>query len=821
MRARLPIDSSVPEIVAALRATGAVVVTATPGSGKTTRVPLAILEDLESTDEAGAVWVLEPRRIAARAAARRVAAERPCRVGDDVGYIVRHDRASSKQTRLVFVTEGVLVAAITRDPELPGISTVVLDELHERHVETDLALAMLRDVRTTLRPDLRLVAMSATLDAEKVAEYLSASHIEVPGALHEITTVWDEGHDDRTLELRIAAACREAIEWFDAQGEDNAGVLVFVPGVREIEAAIRTIEADPSLRSTVALPLHGRLDAATQDDAIRESHARKIVVSTNLAESSITVDGIRAVVDSGLARVLRRDPRTGFDRLRLETISIAAADQRRGRAGRLGPGLCRRLWVRGEERLRKRFDDPELGRVDVTRAWLDVRTFAGRDADSFSWFEAPPRDELTSADTLLQRLGAIDVSGRITKRGRAMQALPLSPRLARLILEARTRGCVLEAAAIAAILQAGTTKRDDLLAAAHDVVAGRIRGKDAGAIRRTTAQLARNAVAGTADDGAWISCLLAAFPDHVAKRSSPSAEEAWLANGTRLDLRSVLRGEANQLGDRTLFLALDLHGLESKSPRPAYVLAIDESMLPAELVEDTKTILVDPATARVRRVRKRTYGTLTLEETTLGDASLEEARPLWIALLEKDAGRWLNKQTGLADIRARIAWLSSRGQEDLPDLSDVALAPWIVDFVDVRSGLAGLASLDLGVQLLASKPDLRHRLARDAPPDVQLPVGRRAAIDYSREVGPTVTARVQELFGCKALPALCGGSVPLVIEILGPNHRPVQLTQDLDGFWTRTYPSVRADLRRRYPKHAWPEDPRSATPEQRPRRRNP
>ncbi|MCA8971899.1 MAG: hypothetical protein KDC95_19085, partial [Planctomycetes bacterium] len=414
-----------------------------------------------------------------------------------------------------------------------------------------------------------------------------------------------------------------------------------------------------------------------------------------------------------------------------------------------------------------------------------------------------------------------DANGRVTNRGRAMQALPLSPRLARLMLEAKARGCVLEAAAIAAILQEATNKRDDLLAAAHDVVTGRLQGKDAGAIGRTTKQLARNAVAGTADESAWIACLLAAFPDHVAKRSSPVAEEAWLATGTRLDLRSALRGEANLLGDRTLFLALDLHGLESKSPRPAYVLAIDESMLPAELVDESDTLLVDPSTARVRRARKRTYGTLTLEEAQLGDAPLEEARPIWTALLEKDAGRWMTKQAGLADIRARIAWLASRGQDGLPDLSDMALAPWIVDFVDMRTGLAGLASLDLGQLLLARMPDLKQRLARDAPPDVRLPVGRRAAIDYSREVGPTVSARVQELFGCDALPALCGGSVPLVIEILGPNHRPVQLTQDLDGFWTRTYPSVRAELRRRYPKHAWPEDPRNAQPEQRPRRRNP
>lgn len=820
-RVALPIDAAVPDLVARLERRGALVVTASPGSGKTTRLPAALLDAATSAgQEHGEIWVLEPRRIAARAAASRVAEERSSRLGDEVGYIVRDDAKRSRATRLCFLTEGVLVAAITKDPELKAVGTVILDEIHERHVETDLALAMLRDVRATLRPDLRLVAMSATLDAERVATYLDADLVDVKGTLHDVETVWDAGHDDRPLELRVASGVREALAWLRQHAPFGAGVLVFLPGKREIDAAMAAVYGLSEARDFEVLPLHGALSAADQERALRASGRPKIVLATNVAESSVTVEGIRAVVDSGLARVLRKDGRSGFDRLRLENIARASADQRRGRAGRLGPGLCRRLWVRGEERQRPAHADPELRRVDVTRAWLDVRCFAGKDAESFAWFDAPPAEEVTAADVLLRRLGALDAEGRVTAIGHAMHALPLAPRLARLVVEARERHCVRRAAALAALLQEGSEQRRDLLGATQAVLDGRLQGRDRNAIRSAMQGLQRRVRANTLEregedsDEALQACLLAAFPDHVAARKLPNDETAHMATGLRIQVLP----ELGLPPDCLLFLALGLHGVGSRPPRPGYVLAVDEGDLDVTLIDEREVLAVDEAQGRVRLVRKRSYSSITLSEVVVGEADPRAAKPLLAPLFLANPRRWLGKQATLDEVMSRVAWLQGRGATEVPDVSLEALAPWLLDFVDAKQGLKSLGSIDVGAALLAARADLRARLERDAPSSVRLPNGRVAAIDYAREVGPTVSARVQELFGSRGLPALLGGRQPLVIELLGPNYRPVQITSDLEGFWLRTYKSVRAELRRRYPKHAWPEDPLTATPETRPRR---
>lgn len=829
----LPIDAAIPGILDRLRAGGALVLTASPGSGKTTRVPPALLDDHASRDVGGEIWVLEPRRLAARAAARRVAWERGTKLGEDVGFVVRHERVRSKSTRLVFVTEGILLRRILADPELRGIATVVLDELHERHVETDLTLAMLRDVRDTLRPDLEIVAMSATLDAESVTRYLGAVHVAVSGQVHEVETVWDQSRDDAPLEERIARACAECLHALDARGDTQGGVLAFLPGMREIRRAERALAPLSKSRGVRVLPLHGRLDPKEQDEAIRAHDARKIVLATNVAESSITVDGIRAVVDSGLARVMRRDPRSGLDRLRLESISRASADQRRGRAGRTGPGFCRRLWARGEERQRPAYDDAEILRVDVAGPWLAVRAFAGVDAEAFDWFEAPRDEDLRQADDLLRRLGALEPTGRLSARGRAMQKLPLPPRLARIMVEAEQQDCVYEAAIVAAILQEGdplrgaadTEDEAALLARVRTIARGDLQAKHARSFLRAVAQLARGArPRDELDPDALVRALLAGYPDRVARRSELDATEAFLVGGTRVRL-----GKNSLAPQVRFFLALDLrssdaHARDLRDARVGFALPVDVAQLDTDLIEETTDSRLSSKEGRVRSVQRRSYLGLTLDERVEGDAPIPRARPLLEELLRKDVARWLGTQTTLRALQARVAWLEANAapsptEETAIPVDDASLVPWLLDLLD-RPALAALSKLDLGALLLAREPGLRQRLAREAPQSVALPTGREAQIDYAAAAGPTVRARVQELFGCRSLPRIGrDGQTALILEILGPNSRPVQVTQDLEGFWHRTYPTVRAELKRRYPKHAWPEEPLAATPESRPKRR--
>ncbi|MEM7198787.1 MAG: ATP-dependent helicase HrpB [Planctomycetota bacterium] len=816
----LPIDAALPDIVAAFARSRCLVLAAAPGSGKTTRVPGALLD--AGLD--GAVVVLEPRRLAARAAARRVASERGGRVGDEVGYQVRHERRAGTHTRIRFVTEGVLVRQLLADPSLPGVAAVVLDEFHERHLEGDLALAMLREVRETLREDLGLVVMSATLDAAPLCAFLGdAELVEVDAPSHPVRTEYAVRPDQRSMPDRVARAVRRAL------AETDGDVLAFLPGRGEIAATAAALQSPPC--GALVLPLHGQLDPAEQDLAIARQPERRVVLSTNLAESSLTVAGVAAVVDAGWVRRLRHDPARGLDALRLEPISRASADQRRGRAGREGPGVCYRLWTAAEDRARAAHEPPDVTRVDVTAAVLQVRAFAGVSAARFGWFQHPGPAAIERADRLLARLGAVDAAG-LSDVGEAMLGLPLHPRLARVLIEADRRRCRRAAAGLVALLAEPRLQRGDvepivdafeLLDLVEEVTrrgfdarAARAHGLEPAAVRGVVETRQRVAGRGPdrveADVNALGRALLTGFPDRVARRAAAHARDAVMVGGRGLQLptEGVL--------DADLVVALQLADVGAKQARSRVSLlaSIDPAWLNemfADLIETTEDAELDGREVVVR-VRRRRFVDLVLEEKRGGRPDPDAAQQLLLTVLRADPFGRLAGDEDLQRFRARVAWLREAVPDlGLPVIDEAAVVAAAEPLLAGRDRLAGLRAADVVAQLEYALPATgRRALQQDAPERLLLPSGRRAPIDYAAAAGPTVAARIQELFGSRAGPALAAGRQPLVLELLAPNRRPVQVTRDLASFWDNVYPSVRSELRRRYPKHAWPEDPRAAAP---------
>lgn len=820
-REPLPIDPLLPEVVSAAVARGVVLLAAPPGSGKTTRVPPALLEALP---DGGEVCVLAPRRLPARAAAARVAAELGTEVGGLVGYQVRGDRRVSRRTRVRFVTEGVLVRQLVHDPFLEGTAVVVLDEFHERHAEGDLALAMLREVRETVRPDLRLCVMSATLDCGPLRAFLpGAAELAGDGRLFPVAVEHEARRDDGPLELRVRAAVARAL------AATAGDVLVFLPGSAEIDRCGRALDNVAARSGAVVLPLHGRLPPAAQDAALRPHARRKIVLSTNVAESSLTIPGITAVVDSGLERQLRHDRGRGVDVLEVRRISLASAAQRAGRAGRTAAGVCYRLWTAGEERSMAAHGTPELLRVDLAAPALLVRAFAGRDPAAFQWFEPPPPAALAAADALLGELGAVDVpSGRVTAFGRELLRLPVHPRLGSVVLAGRRHGCARAAATAAALLaevdDLGRGEGVDLLAATAALLGGapaagwEPRPAQVRQVLRARERLLPERAGGTGacDDGALAASLLAGFPDRVAVRAAPDRREATMVGG-----RGLLLPEAADGAQVVLALELRESGRQRRSLATVTAPLEEEALAAAGLLVQVATAELDEAQGRVVAVRSSCYRDLPLRSARGGEVPADKARELLLPLLVRDPHRWLGDQPALQRLLARIAFLRARMPElALPALDDGAVASAALDLLGGGTDLRALAGAPVAAHLLQGLPAAQRRaLAAHAPERVPLPSGRAAAVDYAAQAGPTVRARLQEFFGPDAVPPLAGGRVPVVLELLAPNQRPVQVTTDLPSFWANVYPQVRRELQRRYPRHAWPEDPRNAPPERRPARR--
>ena len=835
MKPPLPVDSVLPDLIAALRSGGNAVLVAPTGAGKTTRVPPALLASGISGDRM--IVMLEPRRIAARAAARRMAEKGGWRLGAEVGYQVRFDHRAGPATRILVVTEGILVQRLQADPFLEDVGVVVFDEFHERSLHTDLSLAMARRVQREVRPDLRLVAMSATLDPGPIAAYLGDCPVlESRGRLFPVAISWLDSRQG------VAGAVRRAL------GETDGDVLVFLPGVGEIQRCAETLETLASEKDLAVLPLYGDLPAEQQDAVLRPLDRRKVVLATNVAETSVTIDGVTAVVDSGLVRRLRFDPATGLDRLELGKVSRASAEQRAGRAGRQAPGVCLRLWGEWEHAALPEREAPEITRVDLAGPALQLLAWGETDLAAFGWFEPPDPAALAAAELLLRRLGALDEHGLIAT-GRAMARLPVHPRLARLLVEGHRFGVSREAALLAALLAerdpfprapraergAGPRRasRSDFLDRldALEAFERRDRGEPAalhaGAARfvlKARDQLAdmtkRGLGAGKRSDGdrdgALLRALLAAYPDRVARRREPRSPRAVMVGG-----RGVRLAEESAVLDPELFLCLDVAFGSQAESLVRLASEVQPEWLPPELLRTDVELTFDETRERVIAWRRTRYEDLTISEAEIPAAG-EDAERLLAAAAAANPERALPlDDPAVAGFLARLRWLAGWMPElQLPTFGPAEIARLLPALAAGKRSFAELRR----VPLLAALEGIlsweqRQALEKEAPERLEVPSGSRIRIAYEPGRPPVLAARIQEMFGLAETPRLAGGRAPVLLHLLAPNGRPQQVTHDLRNFWETTYPQVRKELQGRYPRHAWPEDPWNARPERRPGRR--
>lgn len=801
----LPVDDVLPDLRAALAARGEVVLVAPPGAGKTTRVPVGLLD--EPWAQGLKLVLLSPRRIAARAAAARMASERGERVGDTIGYRVRLDSRIGPQTRIEVVTEGVFTRMVQDDPELRGVAAVLFDEFHERSLEGDLGLALARDAQSALRPDLKILVMSATLDAARVSALLGDAPVIVSeGRMFPVTYVYRPRDPRGRLEQETASAVRVAL------AAEGGSALVFLPGVREIERTADALRADLRDPSVDIRPLYGAMSPADQDAAIAPAPAgrRKVVLATSIAETSLTIDGVRIVVDAGLARRPRYEPALGLSRLETVRASQAAITQRAGRAGRLGPGVCWRLWSEGETRALPAFDRPEIMDADLAGLALDLAAWGVSDPASLTWLDPPPKPAWSEAIALLKRLGALDDEGRLTPHGAAVAELPLPPRLAHMVIIAAAQGETLLAARIAMLLtEQGLGGRDvDLRHRLHRFDTER--GQRADAARALASRIARAAggVVGAVDEDRAGPVLALAFPDRVAKSRGAGFV---MVNG-----RAASVDDVSPLSREPFLVIADIAGAAGKAMvlMAAPIAASDIEAMFADEIETRAAVNVDAnGIARGRRTRR--LGRVVLSEAPLEKLSADEMRDALLDAVRDDGLALLDWDDAAKQTRARVGLMRSLEGEAWPDWSDDALLAgvdaWLGPALSTRLG-----AVDVGRALLDTLSyEQRRQLDASAPPRFETPAGSSLQIDYEAEGGPALDVRLQELFGMDKHPSVAGGCVPLTLRLLSPAHRPVQTTKDLPGFWRGSYAAVRSEMRGRYPKHPWPEDPLSAPPTRR------
>ena len=804
----LPIDAALPQLTSALAGNDAAVLVASPGAGKTTRVPLVLLDEPWAKDKK--ILVLEPRRLAARAAAARMASTLREQVGDTVGLRVRFDSKVTKRTRIEILTEGVFTRLILDDPSLDGIAAVLFDEFHERSLDADLGLALARDAQLGLRPDLKLLVMSATLDGARVAALLGdALAVESEGRGFPVETRY-LGRDPRApIERQAADAVERALR------AESGSLLVFLPGAGEIRRTEELLKERIRDTNVDIVGLFGALDAREQDRAISPSPPgrRKVVLATSIAETSITIEGVRVVIDSGLARVPRYEPDVGLTRLETVRVSRAAADQRRGRAGRTEPGICYRLWDEPQTGSLEPYTRPEILSADLSSFALDLAQWGAGDTGQLAFLDAPPQAAMNEARTLLREIGAIDENNRITEEGRKLRALPLPPRLARMVVDAAAQGAGEMAAAIAAVLtERGLGGNDvDLGHRLENFRRDRSRrAEDARAmVRRWTATAGNRQTDNDQSPGAL---LALAYPDRVARNRGGSGGAFLLANG-----RGGMIDPASALARETYLVVAELAGAAAAGrivlAAPITLEEIEQDF--AEQIRDSETVTFDATSASLRARRTRRLGSLVLAEQTrpVGfDSGSARLLAEGIATIGVRKLPWSKAQLQL---RNRVMFLRRAEGDEWPDLSDDTLArtaaEWLAPFLTGKTSLQQIGADDLAAMLDALLPwTLRKRIDAEAPTHFAAPSGSQVPIDYEAEEGPKLSIRVQELFGLAVHPTIAGGRVPLLIELLSPAHRPVQMTRDLPGFWRGSYKDVRTDLRGRYPKHPWPDDPLTA-----------
>ena len=767
----LPVDAILPEVLASLQLSSNLVIEAPPGAGKTTRVPPALLGLVT-----GGVIVLEPRRIAARMAARRVASEAREEVGETVGYQVRFEDKTGPRTRLRFVTEGILTRRLLTDPALRGVDAVVLDEFHERHIDSDLALALLKRLQRT-RPELKLVVMSATLDTAPIARYLDACPIlRSEGRLFPLS-VRHLPYSPAALHAQVQHAVTIL------EGERNQGnILVFLPGAAEIRRAARECESVARHAGLVVLPLHGDLSPAEQDRAVLPSEERKLILATNVAESSVTVEGVNAVIDSGLARIATHSPWTGLPTLEISRVSKASCIQRAGRAGRMGPGQVIRLYPEEDYLLRPEHDRPEILRADLSQLVLSLRAMKIGHPEDLDWLDAAPREAVAVAESLLDRIGATG------DRVQRLAQFPLHPRLSRIVVEAMERGVGQDGCRAAALLGLGArTERNDLLAALDMPADHRL--------TEHTRQLIRLAHApnqiGHNDDELLLS-VLSGFPDRVARRRT--GNQVMLSTGVSAEI-------AGHPPSSEFLLALDAEDRkESSLPLVRLVARIEPEWL-LELfpdrIEERSIIEWNPVSERVERVRSLFYDKLVLEESRGNASDAEAAEVLARKVMEAGIEEFADRDA-LEELYLRLDFAGL----DRPDAAQIVrdLCDGLHSFAEFKETARNLAPL------LEQHANPRL-LAELAPISLRLAGGRQTKIHYEHGRPPWISSRLQDFFGMQDTPRIGRARTPLVIHLLAPNHRAVQTTTDLAGFWERLYPQVRRELMRRYPRHAWPERP--------------
>ena len=834
----LPIDAVLPALRETLDASRGAVLVAPPGAGKTTRVPLELLS--APWAEGKRILVLEPRRLAARAAATHMSRLLGEDVGGTVGYRVRLEKRISARTRIEVVTEGIFTRMVQDDASLDGIAAVLFDEFHERHLTADLGLALALESRAVLRDDLRLVVMSATLEAAPVAALLGGARVIVSeGRQFSVETRWRPPREGVHISVAVAAAVRELI----ADSAVSGDLLVFLPGMAELHRVRHALEDSPPSSPVEVLLLHGGLTLSEQDRVLRRSGSqRRVVLSTAIAESSVTLEGVRAVIDAGLARVPRFSPRSGMTRLETTRVSRASADQRRGRAGRVAPGVCVRLWseeVHAQLLVRA---VPEMLEADLAPLALELACAGTADASRLQWLDLPPAGALAQARALLADLGALDRAGHATAHGRAMAALGVEPRLAHLVLVAGARGCVTLGCEIAALLG----ERDLLLREAAEFDAdlrtrvelvrgsGRVSDADRGRLERVRQEaraLRRALGAGnnnsdngdnndndSNDDIARTGELVAlAYPDRVAIRRSGDAPRFLLRNG-----RGARLASQQSLGQSQFLAIADLDGVAGES-RIWLAAPLDEVGLRAAVgaaIVTERRVTWDETSDAVRASEREMLGAILLRERPILEPDQALVMSAIIGRVHEmgiAAVPWNETATKL---RARLAFAHRHAPDDYPDVSDEALlgelGQWLAPAIAGARRLSEIARADLGGALLSrlSWP-ARATLDEIAPTHLEVPSGSRIGVDYSDPEAPVLAVRLQELFGLAETPRVAMGRVPVTLHLLSPAHRPVQVTRDLANFWRTTYFEVRRDLKGRYPRHPWPDDPMTAPPTRR------
>jgi ATP-dependent helicase HrpB len=827
----LPIDPHIPGALSALAADGALVLTADPGAGKSTRLPPAIAEQAR-----GEVLLLQPRRIAARSLAARIASERGWRLGGEVGYAVRHERVGGRDTRLWVITEGLLTRRLADDPLLEGVDCVILDEFHERSLHADLALAWCAQLRRELRPDLRLCVMSATMDPAPIAGFLGTDAVmQIAAPRYPVELAEGRSGDVRSLPERVAECVgREA-----ARGEAG-DILVFLPGAGEIRSCAAALGARDDL---AVMPLHGALPPDEQDAALRPADRRKVVMATNVAETSLTIPGVRTVIDAGLQRINRFDPSRGLDELTLEACSRAAADQRAGRAGRTAPGRCVRLWSPLTQARMAERSEPEIERADLAPFLLTLKRLHGADPRGFPWFEAPQERRLHAGEALLAALGASHAPyAGLTALGERLARLPVHPRVGRLLLSAAESGRPRLGARIAAVLAGRDlrrpARRDDRPAdpAPSDLIdrldllerAPRDPGVDVGAVheaRQVERDLLRLAGGVRGDEAPAhhedvARLCLSAWPDRLCVRAAPDSDRAAMAGGigVELDSGSALRAQKGH-PRAPWFLALGIQGISAPGRAQIAVrlaVEVEESDLAAVYpgrLQRRDRLTWDASRGKVESTAGLWWDDLLLKATPGAQADAAAISSLLAEKLAPEAESVIRHDQAAARLIDRLRWLAAAAPDLAPALPD--LAQMLRDACDGCRSRADLEAKPWHDWLLGHIGRAGSLALEQLAPDrLVVPSGSRIVLDYG-EAGraPILAVRLQELFGLAETPTVAGGRLRVLLHLLGPNYRPEQVTDDLAGFWERTYPQVRKDLRGRYPKHSWPDNPLTALPQ--------